>query len=42
MTNLIRSGPHADMLADMRQSLADWMERHEDGLVRQYKRMRME
>ncbi|RAV14400.1 sulfatase-like hydrolase/transferase [Paenibacillus contaminans] len=42
MTNLIGKENYRNTLAEMRQSLADWMTLHDDGLLRQYKRMRIE
>ncbi|OXM14272.1 sulfatase-like hydrolase/transferase [Paenibacillus herberti] len=42
MTNLVKHEDYAGKLAELRQSLADWMVLHEDGLLKQFKRMRME
>ncbi|MEF3311965.1 sulfatase-like hydrolase/transferase [Paenibacillus sp. GYB004] len=42
MTNLVGKEEYGDQLAGMRQALADWMTLHDDGLLRQYKRMRIE
>lgn len=41
LRNRINDPASADALAEMRASLADWMVRHEDGLLKQYKRLRM-
>ncbi|WP_135557517.1 sulfatase/phosphatase domain-containing protein [Paenibacillus cymbidii] len=42
LRNLIHDKGSAKLLEEMRQSLADWMERHEDGLLRQFVRLKME
>ncbi|MBO9610169.1 MAG: sulfatase-like hydrolase/transferase, partial [Paenibacillaceae bacterium] len=42
LRNLIHDEASAKLLREMRQSLADWMERHEDGLLRQFVRLKME
>ncbi|WP_255314506.1 sulfatase-like hydrolase/transferase [Bacillus sp. FJAT-26390] len=42
LTNLINRSDYAQTLAELRQSLADWMIRHEDSLLKQFKRMRIE
>lgn len=41
LTNLIASPTHATILEEMHQALADWMYDHEDGLLKQYRRLRM-
>lgn len=40
LVNLLHDTDYQDVLADMRISLADWMEDHADGAVRQYKALR--
>ncbi|WP_211746149.1 sulfatase-like hydrolase/transferase [Paenibacillus sp. Marseille-Q4541] len=42
LTNLINHVDYKQTLFDMRQSLADWMVLHQDNLLKQFKRMRME
>jgi hypothetical protein len=42
LTNLIDRSDYKQMLAELRQSLVDWMIYHEDSLLKQFKRMRIE
>ncbi|MFD0714793.1 sulfatase-like hydrolase/transferase [Paenibacillus sp. GCM10027626] len=41
LSNRVDDPAYADKLRAMREALADWMVRHEDGLLKQYKRLRM-